>query len=228
MENLKNYIKDYIDESVWDIEDNIEDDNKEFVLNDIKKFIGDNYYRINITHCEFVFDKKKGKHIVNYDQTVDLKRDIPQLTNGLFEWGTIKGWFSCADCSKLESLKGAPSKVNGNFYCNGCPIISLEGAPEYVGGTFDCDRCKNLTSLEGAPKEVGNDFRCYKCNELTSLEGAPKKVGGVFNCYKCIELKSLEGAPKEVGRDFDCRRCPNLHSLDGVGKVKGGIFSDIE
>ena len=38
MKNLKNYIKNYIDESVWDIEDNIEDDNKEFILQEIKKF----------------------------------------------------------------------------------------------------------------------------------------------------------------------------------------------
>ena len=54
MKNLKNYVKNYIkdyinesvwdiNESIWDIEDNVESDNKEFVLNEVKKFIEDNY-----------------------------------------------------------------------------------------------------------------------------------------------------------------------------------------
>ena len=68
MKNLKNYIKDYINESylnenylnesVWDIEDNIEDDNKEFILQEIKKFIKDNYGRINMGRCKIIFDEK--------------------------------------------------------------------------------------------------------------------------------------------------------------------------
>ena len=61
MKNLKNYIKDYIGESVWDIEDNIKDNNKELVLNEIKKFIVDNYAGINIDRCEFILDEKKNK-----------------------------------------------------------------------------------------------------------------------------------------------------------------------
>ena len=77
MKNLKNYIF----ESIWDIEDNVESDNKESILNEIKKFIVDNYNRINITNCEFVFDKKKGKYIVNCGQTVVLKSHLKQLTN---------------------------------------------------------------------------------------------------------------------------------------------------
>ena len=71
MKNLRSCIKNYlnesvwdINESVWDIEDNIEDSNDEFVIDEIKKFIEDNYY-ININRCEIVFDKKRNKYIVN-------------------------------------------------------------------------------------------------------------------------------------------------------------------
>ena len=69
MKNLKDYIKNYIkenylDESVWDIEDNIEDDNKELILDSIKKFIKDNYINIKLKRCEFIFDEKKYKYII--------------------------------------------------------------------------------------------------------------------------------------------------------------------
>ena len=61
MKSLKNYIKyhineNYLDESVWDIEDNVESDNKELILNEIKKFIEDNYYPVDINRCELFFE----------------------------------------------------------------------------------------------------------------------------------------------------------------------------
>ena len=213
MKKLKNYIKNYINESylnesAWDIEDNIEDDNKELVLNEVKKFIEDNYDIVDINSCEFVFDEKKGKYIVNLNGKLGVilkNKKAKQLTNELFEWGVIGGDFSCAYCPELESLKGAPEKV---------------------GGAFSCGYCSKLTSLQGAPKEVGNQFNCSKC-PITSLQGAPKKVGGGFNCVGCNKLSSLKGAPKEVGRNFNCVGCSSLHSLDGIGKVKGRICSDI-
>ena len=105
---VKNYIKDYVNESVWDIEDNVEDDNKEFVLNEVKKFIEDNYEHVNITRCKIVFDDKKDKYVVNYDLQVFLKPDSEQLTNGMFEWGTVGGFFNCESCPKLKSLDGVP------------------------------------------------------------------------------------------------------------------------
>ena len=174
---VKNYIKDYIDESAWDIEDNIDSDNKELVLNEIKKFIKNNYEYINIDRCEFVLDEKKNKYIISYDQRVILKSNLKQLTNGLFEWGT----------------------VGGNFYCSNCPELkNLEGAPEYVEGSFYCDNCENLKSLKGSPEYVGGSFYCHNCENLKSLEGAPKKVSDVFDCSSCKNLKSLKGAPEKV------------------------------
>ena len=62
MKNLKNYVKDYIFESVWDIEDNVDSDNKEFILNEVKRFIKDNYANVDLKRLTFVFNKKKEKY----------------------------------------------------------------------------------------------------------------------------------------------------------------------
>ena len=140
MKNLKNYIKNYIkdyinesylnenylDESVWDIEDNIEDDNKELMLDSAKKFIENNYSRVDISDCEFIFDEKKNKYVVNYANHVYLNPNSNALTNEAFEWGTVGGEFGCYECPNLKSL---------------------EGAPEYVSGEFSCQRCEKLFSL---------------------------------------------------------------------------------
>ena len=205
MKNLKNYIY----ESVWDVDNNVESDNNEFVIDKIKQFIKDNYLSVDLKRLTFVFDKEKEKYVVSYNGVVGgvkLNTDSKSLVNDLFEWGTIKGWFSCSGCDSLESL---------------------EGSPEEVGRSFDCSNCQRLETLKGAPKRVGGNFSCSYCPKLTSLKGAPKEVGGNFYCYQC-PITSLKGAPKEVGGNFHCYSCPNLHSLDGIGKVKGKIISDME
>ena len=204
---MKN-LRSYLNESVWDIEDNVENSNDEFVIDEIKKFIEDNYY-ININRCEIVFDEKRNKYIVNLNDKLGVilkNKKAKQLTNELFEWGEVKGDFNCAYCPELESLKGASEKV---------------------GGAFSCGYCPKLTSLEGAPEKVGKNFICAHCKNLTSLEGAPKKVGGGFNCVGCNKLSSLKGAPKEVGGNFNCVGCSSLHSLDGIGEVKGRILNNV-
>ena len=204
MKNLKNYIY----ESVWDVDNNVESDNNEFVIDKIKQFIKDNYLSVDLKRLTFVFDKEKEKYVVSCNGVtgVKLNTDSKSLVNDLFEWGTIKGWFSCSGCDSLESL---------------------EGSPEKVGRSFDCSNCQRLETLKGAPKRVGGNFSCSGCSKLTSLEGAPKEVGGSFYCYQC-PITTLKGAPKEVGGNFHCYSCPNLHSLDGIGKVKREIISDID
>ena len=172
---VKNYINNYINESIWDIEDNVDDNNEEMIKGEILKFLDECYFceerfKNTVPSQTVQITTNKNQIIVNCHCSVHTANDITVLTNGLFEWGTIKGWFSCADCSKLETLKGAPSKVNGNFYCNGCPITSLEGAPEYVESGFNCSFCP-ITSLNGAPKEVEGDLwvkgmRIFKFNDF--------------------------------------------------------------
>ena len=184
MNTLENCTKNYSFESIWDIEDNVEDDNKEFVLNEVKKFIEDNYRYIYIKDCEIVFDEKKDKYVVNYGQHAYLNSDSKQLTNEVFEWGVVGGFFNCANCPELESLEGAPKKVGKSFDCSNCPKLkSLKGAPEEVKGDFNCSSCP-ITSLKGAPKEVKGDFLCRDCPKLSSLDGIGKVKGSIFSDIK--------------------------------------------
>ena len=162
MKNLKNYIKDYIVESVWDIEDNVESDNKEFILNEIKRFIKDNYSVVDLKSLTFVFDEEKEKYIVSTRGGLRLSTEAKSLTNGLFEWDAVKGWF---DCSK-------------------CPITTLEGSPKTIGEYFDCHGCKKLESLKGSPKTIGEYFDCQNCPKLSSLDGIGKVKGGIFSDIK--------------------------------------------
>ena len=88
------------------------------------------------------------------------------------------------DCTKLTTPPDM-SNANGvtNMYrtlYNCTSLTSLRGAPQKVGGDFWCSRCTSLTSLEGAPQEVGGTFSCADCPSLTSLEGVPQKVGRDF------------------------------------------------
>ena len=222
MINLKNYIL----ESIFDIEDNI-DNMDESIREEIKQFLKENFknaskYKISEK------PNKDGKFEVSSNGDVEVKnKSITSLTNGLFIWANIKGDFVCDECNSLTSLEGAPKEVSGDFVCDECNSLkSLERAPKEVGGNFTCWSCNSLTSLEGAPEKVGGDFNCNYCNSLASLEGAPKKVDGDFSCVYCDSLTSLKGAPKEVGGNFSCRvsyRTFYEEDVKKVSNVKGMI-----
>ena len=199
MVNLKNYIL----ESIFDIEDNI-DNIDESIKDQIKQFLNDNFK--NVSKCK-ISEKpnKDGKFEISVNGNVVVKNNsITSLTNGLFIWINIKGDFLCNHCTSLTSLEGAPKEVGGDFYCNNCDALkSLEGAPKEVGGIFNCNNCTSLTSLAGAPKNVDGDFYCSNCESLTSLEGAPEKVGGDFYCQQyidCFTQKDIEKVSNIKGR----------------------------
>ena len=187
------------------------------------------------------FDFNTDPITINYNGNIQFKKHITSLTNEMFQWGEVRGYFGCEHCKSLKTLEGAPKKVEKHFDCNNCISItllkgvpqevggyfdcsncvllkSLDGAPKEVGGSFDCSDCKSLNSLEGAPKEV-ESFDCSDCHKLTSLKGAPGKVGENFYCHNCISLKTLEGAPKEVGENFYCHNCGGQFTEDDVKKV---------
>ena len=155
----------------------------ELKRDEILKFLNENY--------EFILygDPVALKEVIKIrDNIVDvscevrvINNKITSLTNGLFEFGVIDEYFDCSNCENLNSLKGAPKEVKGDFYCDKCNNLkSLEGAPEKIDGYFSCRNCNNLISLEGAPKEVGGYFSCRNCPDLKSLEGAPKVIKGKF------------------------------------------------
>lgn len=163
-ENLNNKIKDLIRYNITEFKKiqyipsifNTSINNiSNIIKKEIKKFIEDNY------QCYYGFTisdehNKNGLYEVSCDGGVVVKNKIiTSLTNNLFEWTEIKGYFSCAYCINLKTLEGAPKKVNGGFYCNRCDNLkSLEGAPKFVGKNFSCSGCNNLKSLEYIPSEI--------------------------------------------------------------------------
>lgn len=66
---------------------------------------------------------------------VDL-RDL-ELTEIPFKFGVVTGYFDCSD-NNLQTLDGAPEKVDGDFLCNNNKLETLDGAPQKVGGAFWC------------------------------------------------------------------------------------------
>ena len=196
MKSLKIYVKESIFDDVEDIANN------DTIL--IEQFLKDNY---NID----------GTYVINKDGTVDVKgnvcvknKNIESLTNGLFRFGKVDRGFSCAYCTKLKSLKGAPEKVSV-FDCSYCVnLTSLKGSPVKISKDFSCVGCKILTSLEGTPREVGRNFKCSYCINLISLKGSPEKVGGIFVCIYCKRLTSLKDAPEKIGRTVFCTGCNSI------------------
>lgn len=151
------------------------------------------------------------------------------------------GHFRC-NGNPLKNLKGAPSKVNGDFICS--DIESLEGAPQEVFGKFSCMFSK-IGNLKGAPRIVHGAFECTFNDRLETLEGGPVSVGGIYDCSDCAlttlkgapldmdsslkcdnnKLTSLEGAPRKMGRGWlICENNP-LQSLAHVPKIFGYLYS---
>ena len=212
-------LNEYIQESLLDDEDELVE-KSDITL--IEEFIKNNYrgqYKIH----KYPVNGKYQVSSTNGDIHV-VNPYITQLTNGLFEWDTIKECFYCGNCELLKTLEGAPKKCD-SFYCNYCTSLeSLKDAPKDVKGEFNCNNCSSLESFEGAPKKC-DSFYCYGCISLKTLKGAPEDVKGEFNCNNCTSIISLKGAPKKVGRDFYCNNCSSLKTLKGAPEKVGRRFS---
>ena len=153
------------------------------IKDEVKSFLKENYRgAIKISRKP----NADGKYEVSSFVDIGVKnRNITSLTNGMFIWATVDGYFECIYCVKLESLEGAPKEVGEYFDCSGCDsIISLKGAPKKVGDNFYCSRCNSLKSLEGAPEKVRRGFYCYGCPHKFTKDDV-KKVSDVKGEIKC-------------------------------------------
>ena len=115
---MKN-LKEYISESLFDIEDNI-DNIDESIKEHIKKFLKDNFDGASL--CK-ISDKPNadGKYEVSSNKNIIvINKKITSLTNSMFIWTEVGGNFHCYDCRSLTSLKGAPENVGHSFYCKYC------------------------------------------------------------------------------------------------------------
>ena len=165
------------------LDDNLVEKPDKMIKDEIKSFLKENYDGlIKISKKPNVV----GKYEVSSTKSIRVKNyNITSLTNGMFIWSTVDGYFDCNYCRSLKSLEGAPKEVGKGFRCSNCNSLkSLEGAPEKVGWGFYCHSCNSLKSLEGAPKEVGRNFHCYDCAGKVTVEDV-KKISNVKGAIMC-------------------------------------------
>lgn len=215
MKTLYEGILSDIEDTLADGDDNIKDT--------IFQFLSENYYILNIKDLVFKQDKT-GKYLisVNHNLVIRSSSKIKQLTNGLFEFDYINGYF-VINGSEIETLKGGPNKIKGWFDCQDCNNLkTLEYMPANAIEVF-CKYCENLVSLKGCPKQVYG-FNCTGCNSLKDLSHGPKEVINDYVCSHCENLESLKGCATKVGNNFECSYCNKLKSVKYCPKKVGGNF----
>lgn len=224
-------------ESLLDDEDKLVNDN----ITLIEQFLNDNYI------IKGTYTIKNGVVDVDGDVKIswDVQSDITELTNRIFEFGTINGDFIINDCVNLKSLKGGPKRVKEDFSCNYCEKLeSFEYAPKYVGKNFHADYCDNLKSLKGLPKKVesislvacklitnleyicdANEYILDGCPNLKSLEGLPTSHEYSLSISNCKKLKSLKGCGRKIGY-LDITQCSLNSFKDGPEILSGNLYMD--
>lgn len=105
------------------------------------------------------------------ESPIDSFYDIPKRYKPFHDYipgGKFKGHLIVKRLP-LESLKGAPSEINGNFVVVGSKIKNLIGAPKIIhNGIIDVSYTETLTSLKGLPKRFGL-IRMIECPNIKSL-----------------------------------------------------------
>jgi hypothetical protein len=171
------------------------------------------------------FDMEGNKKLLRLPTIKEAKGEI-NVSNSKIQ--TLKGCprivngdFS-AHHTALKSLEGGPDVVHGDFRIAHSEVNSLKGGPRQVDGRYSASHCYFLTSLEGAPREHAGSFMISNTKRLQSLKGAPQKVGAHFACGGGM-LKSLKGGPQEVGQSFVCKES-DITSLKGAPQKVGWHF----
>lgn len=156
---------------------------------------------------KFWLNKYKVKnYTINEDLSVDVKGNVNlssgytklDITRFPLKFRNITGDFSCDHCL-LESLVGAPLRVEGDFYCGDNKLKSLVGAPEFIGGAFGCEG-NFLTNLCGSPKYIYKDFDC-SFNKIHQLNEMPNFIGGDFYC-SWNNIENFDGIAKKINGDI--------------------------
>lgn len=177
-------------------------------VNEIKR--GESYNSLSVAGIGRAGIERKIKdwlssyNIVDYTIDKDLKisvfNDVTIQDVGLIEFPdyinfkTIHGDFDVSECD-LNTLRGVPTEVIGNFACQFNNLTDLTHAPNHITGNVHCNNNK-LISLAGSIDLIEGNFYC-KNNFLTSLDGGPRVVNGKYDC-SYNHIKSLKGCPKDL------------------------------
>lgn len=143
MKTLSQFINEALNSSILniDIEGALKTADIKLIHLEISKFI-DKYYRTSKGYTISNEPNEDGKYVVDATSNAVVKnKRLTSLTNEMFVWGKVNGWFDCRDCDKLTSLDGCPKYVEAYFSCANTGITSLDGCPTNVN-IFTCNGCK--------------------------------------------------------------------------------------
>ena len=142
MKTLVERINEALNSSLLsDVEDTLKSGDIKVNHMEISKFI-DKYYRTPKGYVISNEPNEDGKYVVDATSNAVVKnKRLTSLTNGMFVWGNVNGWFDCRDCDKLTSLDGCPEYVEEYFSCANTGITSLDDCPKNVN-IFICNGCK--------------------------------------------------------------------------------------
>ncbi|MDD5649179.1 MAG: hypothetical protein PHF86_01995 [Candidatus Nanoarchaeia archaeon] len=132
---------------------------------------------------------KQSYFKINDDLTIDIygffatswKGNFPDYIqfNKIFTNKNNNGDFQIGAGNKMNTLRGCPKIVEGNFDCTKNNLKNLIGGPIIVEGTYYCGQ-NPLESLEGLAKEIGSGLSCNNKSGLTKKD-IPKETK--FSCY---------------------------------------------
>ena len=106
------------------LDDGLVEKTDKMIKDEIKAFLNENYNgSIKISQKP----NADGKYEVSSTTDIEVKNtNITSLTNGMFIWIIVDGYFDCSYCKSLNSLDGAPIEVRKDFDCRCCKIQFTE------------------------------------------------------------------------------------------------------
>ncbi len=145
-------------------------------------------------HAEIGFQFKKTGYFDCSSGSLTTLEGSPEETTDNYDCSdndiiTLKGApeaigrdFICNDNSRLHSLKGGPSSVNGNYIARNCTIDSFEGIPEkFTRGNSTVNLAGNyIKTFDYCPAHIDGDINLAD-NDITSLVGIHRSL---LSCRK--------------------------------------------
>lgn len=175
---LRNY-NDFINES-----------KKDAMFSELKKF---EMFSTQEQIIDWLKEVKVKNYIINDDLTVDVDDDVifggKQLYWIPVQFNKINGDFEC-DRNNLQSLKGCPVHVEGDFKCmRNIWLKSLKYSPKYIKGDFEFWGCA-VSSLKGISEYVGENIFGSN-NSIEKIDAWPKKFNGEMHLNNC-NIKNID------------------------------------
>lgn len=100
------------------------------------------------------------------------------------------------DGLRMKALPVTFDTVKDDFVVSGGMLETPKGSPREVGGDYMANH-NQITSMVGGPVKV-HEACSYTGNPITSLEGAPEYIGQTLWLDQCPELTSLHNIHKYI------------------------------